>query len=137
MGSFPNIIFGAYGDEKATSSTKVHGHELGQLMVLPDGRKYRYAKSGGTALAVGTILREGAMQALMDNNLDYAQQLNQEASQLKNHVDFYNVQCLIDYKRNNQEAFFENLKLAGEIGLEGSRYAQYVIAITNKLKSAQ
>ena len=59
MGSFPNILFGAYGDEKVTSSAKIGGHYLGQLMILPDGRKYRYAKSGGTALAVGLLLRGG------------------------------------------------------------------------------
>lgn len=59
--SFPNIIFGSYGDEKVVSSTKVHGHGLGQLMMLPDGRKFRYARAGVGALAVGQILRQPAM----------------------------------------------------------------------------
>jgi len=59
--SFPNIIHGSYGDEKVTSSTKVGGHDLGTLMILPDGRKFRYAKSGGSALAVGIVLRQGGM----------------------------------------------------------------------------
>lgn len=64
MGSFPNIIHGSYGDEKVTSSTKVGSHDLGTLMILPDGRKFRYAKSGGSALAVGLVLRQGGMYDL-------------------------------------------------------------------------
>ena len=68
MGSFPNIKFGDYGDEKVTGSVKME--KLGTLMMLPDGRKYRYARSGGTALAVGTILRQGPMLDLtIDQNL--------------------------------------------------------------------
>jgi len=61
MGDFPNIIYGDYGDEKVTSSTKIGSLPLGQIMMLPDGRTYRHTKSGGTALAVGTILRQGAL----------------------------------------------------------------------------
>ena len=55
----PSIIYGDYGDEKVTRSTKIGNLELGVTMMLPDGRLYRHAKSGGTALAVGQILRQG------------------------------------------------------------------------------
>jgi len=64
MGSFPNVIWGHYGDEKTAQSTKI-AKELGTLLILPDGRKYRHAKSGGTALAVGTILRQGPLSDLV------------------------------------------------------------------------
>ena len=32
-------------------------HELGTLLVSPDGRKYRYAKAGASALVVGNLLQ--------------------------------------------------------------------------------
>lgn len=73
MGSFPKMIFGDYGDEKVTSSTKIGSLPLGHLMILPDGRKYRHAKSGGTALVVGTIQRQGALGDLvMDQDVLFA-----------------------------------------------------------------
>lgn len=65
--SIPSVIYGDYGDEKVTSSTKIGSLPLGQIMILPDGRTYRHAKSGGTALAVGTILRQGM---IADSALD-------------------------------------------------------------------
>lgn len=75
--SIPNIHYGDYGDEKVTSSTRIGNLPLGQLMVLPDGRKFRHAKSGGTALAVGTVLRQGWLaDTVMDQevtiNADHA-----------------------------------------------------------------
>ncbi len=52
--SFPNIIYGNYGDEKIVSSTKVL--ELGQRMQLPNGSIYAYAQCSSTAtLAVGLM----------------------------------------------------------------------------------
>ncbi len=54
MSSFPNKIWGSYGDEKATSSTK--GPPLGTGMELPDGSKFRYARAGGTALVAGNLI---------------------------------------------------------------------------------
>lgn len=66
----PSIIYGDYGDEKVTSSTKIGSLPLGQIMKLPDGRIYRHARSGGTALAVGTILRQGMMaDSIMDQDV--------------------------------------------------------------------
>ncbi|MAH50462.1 hypothetical protein CMI37_31865 [Candidatus Pacearchaeota archaeon] len=53
MGSFPNKIYGDYGDEKVVGSTKLH--ELGHAMELPDGRTFRYARAGGTALVPGKL----------------------------------------------------------------------------------
>jgi len=51
--SFPNIVYGKYGDEKKTSSTLI-ANELGVRMVLPDGREFIHAKANtAAALAVG------------------------------------------------------------------------------------
>lgn len=68
--SIPSIIYGDYGDEKVTSSTKIGNLPLGQLMILPDGRKYRHAKSGGTTLIVGSVLRQGMIaDTVMDQDV--------------------------------------------------------------------
>lgn len=49
MSSFPNIIFGRYGDEKVAQSTKI-AQELGQLMVLPDGKVFVHALANTAAV---------------------------------------------------------------------------------------
>lgn len=49
--SFPNIIYGRYGDEKVAQSTKI-AQELGVIMVLPDGREFVHARAN-TAAALG------------------------------------------------------------------------------------
>lgn len=53
--SFPGIIYGSYGDEMVSQSTKIGTLPLGQRMVLPDGRQYVHAKAGGTALIRGNL----------------------------------------------------------------------------------
>lgn len=53
--SFPNLIYGDYGDEKVQSSTKLGTLCLGTRMMLPDGRIFAYAKAGGTTLAGGKL----------------------------------------------------------------------------------
>ena len=54
--SFPNIIYGDYGDEKRAQSTRINSLQLGQLMILPDGRKFRHARAAsGTALTAGYL----------------------------------------------------------------------------------
>ena len=60
---YPNVIYGDYGDEKVAQSTKIGDLPLGQLMVLPDGRKFRHAKAGGTALSAGIIVGASAGSA--------------------------------------------------------------------------
>lgn len=52
--SFPNVIFGDYGDEKVAQSTKIGNLPLGTLMVLPDGRKFRHAQA--SALVAGNVI---------------------------------------------------------------------------------
>ena len=54
--AYPNVIYGDFGDEKLAQSAKIGGLPLGQLMILPDGRKFRHAKAGGTALEAGVIV---------------------------------------------------------------------------------
>jgi len=58
--SYPNVIYGDYGDEKRSQSTAIGNLPLGQLMILPDGRKFRHAKAGGTALEAGAIVSVSA-----------------------------------------------------------------------------
>ena len=54
--SFPNIIYGRYGDEKVAQSTKIGNLPLGKPMVLPDGREYVHAKaSTAAALSAGYL----------------------------------------------------------------------------------
>ena len=60
MGSFPDVIYGDYGDEKVTSTAKIGSLPLGQSMVLPDGRKYRHSRAGSAgALLVSEVVRQG------------------------------------------------------------------------------
>jgi len=59
--SHPNVIYGDYGDEKVAQSAKIGNIPLGQLMILPDGRKFRLAKcSSATALEAGAIVASSA-----------------------------------------------------------------------------
>lgn len=54
--SFPNVIYGDYGDEKRAQSTKIGNLHLGTLMILPDGRKFRHARAAsGTAMTAGYL----------------------------------------------------------------------------------
>ncbi len=61
--SYPTIIYGRYGDEKKSSSAQEASLNLGQRMILPDGREFAYAKAGGTALAVGVVCQMPAPTA--------------------------------------------------------------------------
>src|SRR3990167_11082594 len=54
--SFPNVIYGKYGDEKTAQSTEIGGLPFGVRMVLPDGREYLYGKaSTAAALSAGYL----------------------------------------------------------------------------------
>lgn len=61
--SFPHTFYGSYGDEKVTSTSKIGGLPLGTVMMLPDGREYRHARNGGTALVAGSLYEEKAAEA--------------------------------------------------------------------------
>jgi len=61
MGSFPNIIYGDYGDEKTAQSTKIGGLPLETLMILPDGSKWRHTRApSGTATVAGSLYQIAA-----------------------------------------------------------------------------
>lgn len=51
--AFPNVIYGDYGDEKETSTTKQYA--FGTPMVLKDGRLFRYARAGSVAVVPGKL----------------------------------------------------------------------------------
>ena len=53
--SFPNIIYGDFGDERVSQSTKIGNLPLGTRMILPDGRLFAHAKASATALVVGKL----------------------------------------------------------------------------------
>ncbi len=43
--SFPNVVYGDYGDEKVAQSTKIGSLPLGKLMILPDGRTFIHTRA--------------------------------------------------------------------------------------------
>ena len=53
--AFPSRIWGSYGDEKASQSTRIGSLPLGTRMELPDGRVFAHAKAGGTSLVAGQL----------------------------------------------------------------------------------
>lgn len=59
--SFPSIIYGEYGDEKITGSTKLHA--LGTKMELADGRIFRYARATTAAVVVGKLYTAASSEA--------------------------------------------------------------------------
>ena len=61
--AFPHTIYGDYGDEKVTSTSKIGGLPLGAKMELPDGRVYRHARVGTTALVAGKLYQGKAGEA--------------------------------------------------------------------------
>ena len=59
--SYPNIRYGDFGDEKVAASVAPSGNPLGQLMILPDGSKFRLARaSSAAALSAGTMVSSSA-----------------------------------------------------------------------------
>src|SRR3990167_8515664 len=59
--SFPNIVYGDFGDEKKAQSTKINGYALEQLMILPDGSKFRHSRAPtGTATVAGSLYQVAA-----------------------------------------------------------------------------
>ena len=57
--SFPVTVGLAFGDEKVTSTTKIR--RLGTRGVLPDGRVFRWALNGGTAIEAGHVVQSGVV----------------------------------------------------------------------------
>ena len=54
--SFPNIIYGDYGDEKRAQSTRIGSLSLGALMILPDHSEFHHSRAPtGTALTAGYL----------------------------------------------------------------------------------
>ena len=62
--SFPNIIYGDYGDEKVTAASAIGNLPLGTLMVLPDGRKFRHAQASAVALVAGDLYQGNTMAVI-------------------------------------------------------------------------
>ena len=62
-----NIVSGAPGDQfRGSSTTTKRGHPLGSAMQFADGRRFRYAKAAGTAIATAKLCQ----QTLNDANFD-------------------------------------------------------------------
>lgn len=62
--SYPNIIYGDFGDEKVAQSTKIGSLPLGQMMVLPDGKKFRHARaSTAAAMTAGMLYQTAGVSA--------------------------------------------------------------------------
>ena len=61
--SFPNVIYGNYGDEKVTAASAIGGLPLGQEMILPDSREFVHSQVGATALVPGKLYEGQAVLA--------------------------------------------------------------------------
>src|SRR3989304_7130992 len=57
--SFPSLVYGSPGDEKATSTSKLSGFPLGVTMVIGE-RAFTHGRVGGTALVVGRLYASGS-----------------------------------------------------------------------------
>lgn len=68
--AFPNYISGTYGDEKAETSAQKR--PLGTRMTFPDGREFRYAHNGGSAIAEGLLCAAEALVAHHGSDGDLA-----------------------------------------------------------------
>ena len=62
--SFPSMIHGTEGEQFSVYSEK--RHPLGTLMALPDGRSYRFANIGGTAIATARVCQSEVPGANFD-----------------------------------------------------------------------
>ena len=72
--AFPNILFGNEGEQFNVYTAEVGNDAVprgrfpaGQLMVLPDGRQYRFGQAGGSTLAPGKLDVAPAVGANFDN----------------------------------------------------------------------
>ena len=68
--AFPTVVYGSYGWEKKETSTQKQ--KLGTKMVFPDGREYRYAHNGGSAIAEGLAVASEALVAHHGSDGDLA-----------------------------------------------------------------
>ncbi len=58
--AYPHVIYGSYGDEKVTSTSRIGNVPLGTKMVLPDGREFRQGRLGAAAAIAGYLYQQGA-----------------------------------------------------------------------------
>ena len=68
--AFPTVVYGSYGWEK--KETSAQKQKLGTKMVFPDGREYRYAHNGGSAIAEGLAVASEALVAHHGSDGDLA-----------------------------------------------------------------
>src|SRR3990167_7738718 len=69
--SLPNMKWGPAGEQFKINTSKIYPY--GTMLVLQDGRKYRYAEAGGTTIAAGRLCAAEAPGANFDEtDLDAA-----------------------------------------------------------------
>ena len=68
--SFPNRIYGDFGAEKVTNTTKKRS--LGTILELPDGREFKYVLNGSGAITSGKLTSSAAMIGNHDMDLTTA-----------------------------------------------------------------
>ena len=68
--SFPNRIYGDFGAEKTTNTTKKRA--LGTILELPDGREFKYVLNGSGAITSGKLTSSAAMIGNHDMDLTTA-----------------------------------------------------------------
>ncbi len=57
--SFSNVVYGSEGMQFGVSANK--SSPLGNIMILPDGSEYVYARAGGVALDVGKLMQQAVV----------------------------------------------------------------------------
>ena len=71
--SFPNVIYGKYGDEKVAQSTAIGGLPYGQILIHPRGYVFRHGRAGTAALLPGQVCVAGSI--IPDHGCGTADQL--------------------------------------------------------------
>ncbi len=132
MGGFPNIIYGDFGEEKTTYSVLPSSNHLGQLMVLPDGRKFRLAQAGGTALKAGAVVSVSAGLAAAGNVASSGLIASATTTyNLVGHTDVYVATSLAAFTKDQFAEGYLNVQ-----GPAASTYIGHVYAVKSNASCA-
>jgi len=117
--SYPNVIYGDFGDEKVAQSTKIGNLPLGQLMILPDGRKFRHAQIGAASIRAGQVVSSEA--GLAGDGCIASSGLKASATVTHNAVGDTNV-----YVATSLTAFTKDQFAEGTVNVIGPAASTYI-----------
>jgi len=129
---FPNVIYGDYGDEKVAQSTRIGNLPLGTQMILPDGRSFRHAKAGGTALSAGAICCASAGSPGHGNLAGSGLKVSATTTRnLSTHTDVYLATSLATFTTDQFADGFMNVA-----GPAASSYIGHIYKVESNLSAA-